>query len=476
MNNNDANNNSNYQVKGNHQLTNHRLSIVAISTDSDSISLMPINVKSMLLNGVSDKEVAKNWLASIKCEDYLSNFLDNGYDMHILTRMTPQDLTAIGCKLPATRKKLLSEIKKLNIEDDIPDYRPDSFEKWLHLMKLIEYYPRLCTEGYDTIDKVCDLTWEDLEDIGITKLGHQKRLLVGIDKLKKLAKRQEDLQNEQQSIYDVHPNHRVSLHKNNSQDSRLSTLSRSTSRSGFFQTRSGANLDHRGLPVATVMPALKHVNAQASSEVKTDNFNVDGDDKTISQQTNLANHRLSTSTTYGTYQQAIYKTQENPRSSINDFCTMKRTPPPLPPMRTNSLKLPTSNGTPNNINSIYGNAGNVGSFSPSTQVNSSTSFLRTQKLATVTNNRLSNSNGQVRTISGSQTLMRSIMPVREAPAPPSLTNSPGIPEKIDEEPSMQMHIFASLTETLNNQTLMNTSLISHQLAGADEFPPPPPST
>lgn len=475
MNNNDNNNNNNHQVDGNQQLATHRLSVVAVSIESESTTLMPINVKSMLLNGVSDKEVARNWLASIKCEEYLANFLDNGYDMHILTRMTPQDLTAIGCKLPATRKKLLIEIKKLNIEDDIPDYRPDSFEKWLHLMKLIEYYPRLCAEGYDTIDKVCDLTWEDLEEIGITKLGHQKRLLVGIDKLKKLQKRQEEIQNEQQSIYDVHPNHRVTLNKN-SQESRMSTLSRSTSRSGFFQTRSGANLDHRGLPVATVMPALKHINAQATSDVKTDKFNINGDDNQTSQQTNIANHRLSTSTTYGTYQQALNRSQDNPRSSINDFCTMKRTPPPLPPMRTNSLKMPTTNGLNNNNNSIYGNAGNVGSFAPTTQSNSSMSFLRSPKLSTMTNNKFSSTNGQGRSIGGTQTLMRSVMPVREAPAPPSLASSPGLPGKIDEEPSMQMHIFASPIENINNQTLMNTSLISHQLAGADEFPPPPPST
>ena len=39
-------------------------------------------------------------------------------------RMTPEDLTAIGIKNPAHRKKLKSEISKLNISDGIPSHIP----------------------------------------------------------------------------------------------------------------------------------------------------------------------------------------------------------------------------------------------------------------------------------------------------------------------------------------------------------------
>lgn len=38
--------------------------------------------------------------------------------------MTPEDLTAIGIKNPAHRKKLKSEISKLSIGDGIPNHVP----------------------------------------------------------------------------------------------------------------------------------------------------------------------------------------------------------------------------------------------------------------------------------------------------------------------------------------------------------------
>ena len=45
------------------------------------------------------------------------------YYIHIF-RMTPEDLTAIGIKNPAHRKKLKSEISKLSIGDGIPNHVP----------------------------------------------------------------------------------------------------------------------------------------------------------------------------------------------------------------------------------------------------------------------------------------------------------------------------------------------------------------
>ena len=40
--------------------------------------------------------------------------------------MTPEDLTAIGIQNPAHRKKLKSEISKLNISDGLPNHVPVS--------------------------------------------------------------------------------------------------------------------------------------------------------------------------------------------------------------------------------------------------------------------------------------------------------------------------------------------------------------
>jgi len=46
-----------------------------------------------------------------------------------------------------------------------------SVAEWLSLLRLAEYTSSLERQGYADIDSVTDITWEDLEDIGITKLG-----------------------------------------------------------------------------------------------------------------------------------------------------------------------------------------------------------------------------------------------------------------------------------------------------------------
>ena len=43
--------------------------------------------------------------------------------------------------------------------------------EWLHMLGLEQYYNTLAQQGYDDLDKVTDITWEDLEEIGIQKLG-----------------------------------------------------------------------------------------------------------------------------------------------------------------------------------------------------------------------------------------------------------------------------------------------------------------
>ena len=39
------------------------------------------------------------------------------------------------------------------------------------MIGLPQYQKRLCDNGYDSITIVKDITWEDLQEIGITKLG-----------------------------------------------------------------------------------------------------------------------------------------------------------------------------------------------------------------------------------------------------------------------------------------------------------------
>lgn len=146
-----------------------------------------LNVAEMLLHGVADDEILTIWLRSIQCEEFVAKFIDAGYDMPTISRITPQDLTAIGVTEPTKRLKILTEIKKLNLQDGIPNFKPNNLSHWLSLIRLDNYYYKsLCDQQVDTIEKLCQLTWEDFEELGITKLGHQKRFQLAIERVKEL--------------------------------------------------------------------------------------------------------------------------------------------------------------------------------------------------------------------------------------------------------------------------------------------------
>jgi hypothetical protein len=59
-----------------------------------------------------------------------------------------------------------------------------SLEEWLQLLRLEEYLPAFLDQGYQTVDDVTQLTWEDLEEFGIVKLGHQKKIMLAIKRIK----------------------------------------------------------------------------------------------------------------------------------------------------------------------------------------------------------------------------------------------------------------------------------------------------
>ncbi|CAH2006265.1 unnamed protein product [Acanthoscelides obtectus] len=98
--------------------------------------------------------------------------------------MTPEDLTAIGIKKPNHRKRLKAEIAQLNLPDNLPEFIPGSLEEWLSLLRLEEYLPAFLDQNYQTVDDVTQLTWEDLEEFGIVKLGHQKKIMLAIKRIK----------------------------------------------------------------------------------------------------------------------------------------------------------------------------------------------------------------------------------------------------------------------------------------------------
>ncbi|CAH2036946.1 unnamed protein product, partial [Iphiclides podalirius] len=141
-------------------------------------------VRAMISQGLPDADILHAWLADIQMEEYARLFIEAGYDLPTVTRMTPEDLTAVGIKKPNHRKRLKAELANLNVPDNLPDYIPGSLEEWLRLLRLEEYGPALVAQGYRTVHDVTQLAWEDLEDMGIVRLGHQKKILLAIKRVK----------------------------------------------------------------------------------------------------------------------------------------------------------------------------------------------------------------------------------------------------------------------------------------------------
>uniref|UniRef100_A0A671L922 Caskin-2 n=1 Tax=Sinocyclocheilus anshuiensis TaxID=1608454 RepID=A0A671L922_9TELE len=148
----------------------------------------PNQSPSAVQDTTKDAEAIYQWLCEFQLEQYTSNFLTAGYDVPTISRMTPEDLTAIGVTKPGHRKKISTEIGYMNIPEWLPDYIPSDIGKWLSAIGLPQYQKKLAENGYDSINIVQDITWEDLQEIGITKLGHQKKLMLAVKKLSDVQK------------------------------------------------------------------------------------------------------------------------------------------------------------------------------------------------------------------------------------------------------------------------------------------------
>ncbi|XP_071387573.1 caskin-1 [Centroberyx affinis] len=134
------------------------------------------------------KQAVVAWLGEFQLQFYTTHFLTAGYDLDTISRMTPEDLTAIGVMKPGHRKKLISEISRLPSTDWLLDHKPANLAEWLSHLGLSQYYQVLVQNGYENIDFISDISLEDLQEIGISKLGHQKKLMLGVRRLKELQR------------------------------------------------------------------------------------------------------------------------------------------------------------------------------------------------------------------------------------------------------------------------------------------------
>ncbi|CAK6438520.1 unnamed protein product [Pipistrellus nathusii] len=150
--------------------------------------LFPQDVRPEQLLEGKDAQAIYNWLREFQLEGYTAHFLQAGYDVPTISRMTPEDLTAIGVTKPGHRKKIASEIAQLSITEWLPNYIPADLLEWLCALGLPQYHKRLLGSGYDSMALVADLTWEELQEIGVNKLGHQKKLMLGVKRLAELRR------------------------------------------------------------------------------------------------------------------------------------------------------------------------------------------------------------------------------------------------------------------------------------------------
>ncbi|XP_051877674.1 caskin-1 isoform X2 [Pristis pectinata] len=195
--------------------------------------------KTESLSEAKSPETVFNWLSEFQLQQYAANFINAGYDIPTISRMTPEapvsiqppsakkedecrardglllnfgtssvdrrraasgarhskpdlpppkDLTAIGVTKPGHRKKIAIEINRLNISEWLPDYQPNDLMEWLSIIGLAQYYKTLVENGYENIEFITDITWEDLQEIGITKLGHQKKFMLAVKKLAEIQR------------------------------------------------------------------------------------------------------------------------------------------------------------------------------------------------------------------------------------------------------------------------------------------------
>ncbi|XP_046305486.1 caskin-2 isoform X2 [Marmota monax] len=183
-----------------HPLTYGQLPRVGLSPDSpDNLSHLPLvsyrsgeiftqDVRPEQLLEGKDAQAIHNWLSEFQLEGYTAHFLQAGYDVPTISRMTPEDLTAIGVTKPGHRKKIASEIAQLSIAEWLPNYIPTDLLEWLCALGLPQYHKQLVSSGYDSMGLVADLTWEELQEIGVNKLGHQKKLMLGVKRLAELRR------------------------------------------------------------------------------------------------------------------------------------------------------------------------------------------------------------------------------------------------------------------------------------------------
>ena len=99
-------------------------------------------------------ESISSWLSSLGYDCYTPLFLSAGYDLHTASRMTPEDLTAVGVQLPQHRHKIMTAVSQLQLQlgdDGLPDFVPSSLPEWLKLIRLESHTQTLMAQVINSL-------------------------------------------------------------------------------------------------------------------------------------------------------------------------------------------------------------------------------------------------------------------------------------------------------------------------------------
>ncbi|CAH8615009.1 unnamed protein product [Heterobilharzia americana] len=142
-------------------------------------------IHSVMIN--PDDEALFAWLRSVGLSRLSGCLSKAGFDLWTLCHTTPEELNACGITNPYDRQILRNELVNLQLSDPITEQQlPTSVQDLMIQLHLQQYWPKLHDQGFITFEQVVRITWDDLEEIGILKLGHQKKFIIAIRKLNRL--------------------------------------------------------------------------------------------------------------------------------------------------------------------------------------------------------------------------------------------------------------------------------------------------
>ncbi|ELU12556.1 hypothetical protein CAPTEDRAFT_201602 [Capitella teleta] len=138
------------------------------------------------------------WLPRGLRDQYSDLFVEHGYDdTSLIAGMSDSDLKEIGVQSTPIRQKLLVEINEL------PDYEvvstvPDHVGEWLQSLDLGFYQKSFRSSqiiNTRDLETLKGMTLSDIKKyIGITKPGHLRRLMIGIQALRYPTKNENDIE------------------------------------------------------------------------------------------------------------------------------------------------------------------------------------------------------------------------------------------------------------------------------------------